>query len=255
VTSESRPGPIGVITAMPDEAADLLAAFTSPARVTEHGRREFLEGELEGRAVVVVVSRCGKVSAAATATELIVRFGVDEIICTGVAGGIGEGVGIGDVVVADALMQHDFDARPIWPRYVIPFLEVGRFPCDGGVADRLERAAREAIETDGPLRGVLGDNAESARVHRGLVVSGDQFIDSAAEVKAITAALPESLAVEMEGAAIAQVAHEYGVPVGVVRAISDRADDDAAGDYTSSLGRFAAAYSHGVVTSYLRGPV
>lgn len=103
-----------VLVAMPEEGSALLESMDVTDRL-EHGRRTFVFGDLWNEPSVVVVARCGKVAAATTVTELIVRFGVDRVICTGVAGGVGEGVDIGDVIVADALVQHDLDPRPLWP--------------------------------------------------------------------------------------------------------------------------------------------
>src|SRR6185503_16874175 len=94
---------------------------------------------------------------------------------------------------------------------------------DAALTDRLARAAATA------LPGVT--------VHRGLVVSGDRFVSTTAESRALQAAVPDALAVEMEGAAFVQVCHDYGVPFAAVRTVSDRADDEAHGDFT----RFVSA--------------
>ncbi len=233
-------GRLGILTAMPEEAAALLDAIGPDAERIEHGRRVYAVGTLWGRDAVVVVARCGKVAAATTATELIVRFGVGEIICTGVAGGLGEGVSIGDVVVADRLVQHDLDARPLWPRHIVPLLEEGFFGTDPEWTDRIERAAR-------------GFAGKGERVHRGLIASGDQFIHGPAMGRAVLEALPGALCVEMEGAAVGQVCREYGVRCAVFRAISDRADADAPADFGRSLGSFAASHTHGILSRALRG--
>jgi uridine phosphorylase len=75
------------------------------------------------------------------------------------------------------------------------------------------------------------------------VVSGDRFVSTDAESRHLQAALPDALAVEMEGAAIAQVCHDYGVPFAAVRTISDRADDAAHGDFESFVREVASRYS------------
>ena len=229
----------GVLVAMPEEGRALVDAMRLEDRL-EHGRREFLFGDLWGERTAVVIARCGKVAAATTATELIVRFGVETIICTGVAGGVGEGVAIGDVVVADELVQHDLDPRPLWPRHIVPLLETGSFPVDAPLSDRIAAAASDHA-----------DAGAGGRVHRGLIVSGDQFIHGPAMARAIREALPTTLAVEMEGAAVAQVCYEYGVRCAVFRTISDRADEDAAADFTGSLGAFAASHTLGILSGVL----
>lgn len=234
--------PIGIMTAMPEEAAALLPLMGADVRRIDHGRRAFLCGELFGQPAVVVVSRCGKVAAATTATELIVRFGVRAVVCTGVAGGLGEGVRIGDVVIADELVQHDLDARPLWPRHVVPLLETGVMTTDAAWTDRLERAARRFEAAGG-----------GGRVHRGLIVSGDQFIHGPTMGDAVREALPRALCTEMEGAAVAQVCFEYGVASAVFRAVSDRADSDAPADFGVSLGSFAASHTAGILSIALDG--
>lgn len=228
-----------VLVAMPEEGSALIEAMAVRDRV-EHGRRTFLFGELWGNSAVVVVARCGKVAAATTTTELIVRFGVDRVICTGVAGGVGEGVAIGDVVVADTLVQHDLDPRPLWPRHVVPLLDTGTFATDPGLSARIAHAAAAHADGDG------------GRVHRGLIASGDQFIQGPAMAGDILGALPATLAVEMEGAAVAQVCHEYGVPCAVFRTISDRADSAAASDFGETLGSFAASHTRGILSRVFR---
>ena len=233
-------GRLGILTAMPDEAAALLDAIGPGAERVEYGRRVYTVGTLWGVDAVVVVARCGKVAAATTVTELLVRFGVGAVVCTGVAGGLGEGVGLGDVVVADRLVQHDLDARPLWPRHVVPLLEEGFFATDPAWTDRIERAAE-------------GFAGEGVRVHRGLIASGDQFIHGPAMGRAVLDALPGALCVEMEGAAVAQVCLEYGVGCAVFRAISDRADADAPADFGRSLGSLAASYTRGILMHALKG--
>lgn len=104
--------PIGLMSAMHEELALLLAAMPDERRVTVAGR-DFWQGHWQGRPVVVVLSRIGKVAAATTATVLIERFGVQQIVFTGVAGGMGEGVRVGDVVLAERFVQHDMDASPL----------------------------------------------------------------------------------------------------------------------------------------------
>lgn len=241
--------PLAILTAMPDEARALTDALDAadpgtpgtgvagrPRRI-EHGGRVYRFGELWGLPVVVAVARCGKVAAAVTTTELIARFEAAAVVCTGVAGGLGEGVAIGDVVVADVLVQHDLDPRPLWPRHVVPLLETGEFPADAGLANRLEAGARAYAAC-----------GAGGAVHRGLIASGDQFVHGPVMGRGVREALPQALCVEMEGAAVAQVCYEYSVPCAVVRTISDRADDDAPADFGVSLGAFAASHTFGILS-------
>jgi adenosylhomocysteine nucleosidase len=95
------------------------------------------------------------------------------------------------------------------------------------------------------------------RVHQGLIISGDRFVSTSAESQALRQALPEALAVEMEGAAVAQVCHDYGVPFAAVRTISDRADDAAHTDFQRFIREVASRYSLAILSQWLnrRQPV
>ena len=229
--------PTAIVSAMHEELAAVLALMPD-----EHmqvvGGREFWLGHLHGEPVVAVLSRIGKVAAATTATVLIERFKVRRIVFTGVAGGLAAGVNVGDIVVADNFLQHDLDASPIFPKYQVPLYGVDRFPSDPALSARLAQAARTALP--------------DVRLHRGLVLSGDRFVSTTAESRALQQALPLALAVEMEGAAIAQVCHDYGVAFAAVRTISDRADDQAHVDFTRFIREVASRYSAAIVGAFLQ---
>jgi adenosylhomocysteine nucleosidase len=110
---------IAIVGAMHQELQALLAAMPDERPVSRAGR-EFWLGHLAGHEVVVVLSRIGKVAAATTATLLLSEFEVSRIVFTGTAGGLAPGVNVGDVVVADTLLQHDMDASPLFPRHEVP---------------------------------------------------------------------------------------------------------------------------------------
>ncbi len=228
--------PLGLMAALPEELDAVLADMVD-ARIVARANRVFYCGRLWGHAVVAVLARVGKVAAATTATTLIEHFGVRAVVLTGVAGGVGDGVRLGDVVVATAVLQHDMDASPLFPRFEVPLTGVSRWPCDTTLSDALVWAARATLApTAGAAAGPL---PPTARLHQGLVVSGDRFVSTAAESAALRAALPDALAVEMEGAAVAQVCADYAVPMAMVRCISDRADDAAHGDFTQFVAQVA----------------
>ncbi len=228
---------IAIVSAMHEELAAVLALMPDERRQIAGGR-EFWRGHLHGHEVVAVLSRIGKVAAATTATALIERLRVREIVFTGVAGGLGPGVNVGHVVVADHFLQHDMDASPIFPKYEVPLYGQSRFAADAALTQRLADAAAQALP--------------GVPVHRGLVISGDRFVSTTAEARALQSALPDALAVEMEGAAIAQVCRDYGVPFAAVRTVSDRADDAAHGDFTKFVQEVASAHSAAVVDAFLR---
>ncbi len=225
-----------IVSAMREELAAVLALMPDEKKQLSAGR-EFFVGHLHGRDVVAVLSRIGKVAAATTASVLIQQFGVNRIVFTGVAGGLAPGVQVGDVVVADEFLQHDLDASPIFPRYEVPLYGVSRFATDAALTARLATAVQRALP--------------GVKVHRGLVVSGDRFVSTTGESRTLQAALPDALAVEMEGAAIAQVCHDFGIPFAAVRTISDRADDAAHGDFLQFIEEVASRHSAAIVEALL----
>lgn len=244
---------LGIMAALPQELGDLIAHMRAvgDVRTVTLGQREYHVGEAHGVRVVVTLARIGKVAAAATASALIHVFEADAIVFTGVAGGVHRDVRVGDIVVADALLQHDLDASPLFPRYEVPLLDRARFDADGSLSDALAAAARAFVETEADA---LAERfaVTAPRVHRGLIVSGDRFIASHDAVSALRDALPDALAVEMEGAALAQVCFEHGVPCAVVRTISDTADAAAPVSFVEFLTALAGAYSSGVLGHFLQ---
>src|SRR5690606_20425806 len=103
------------------------------------------------------------------------------------------------------------------------------------------------------LAGYAGSALLASRpaLHRGLIATGDRFINDAATVRALRETLPDALCVEMEGAAVAQVCHEFGVPCAVLRTVSDRADQDAPVDFIAFLREVASVYSAGILRRFL----
>jgi adenosylhomocysteine nucleosidase len=200
----------------------------------------------------------GKVAAAATAATLIERFDVTHIVFTGVAGSGHAEVRVGDIVVAEQLIQHDFDASPLFPQYEVPLTGLSHFAADRQLSEQLRLAATDFIGQD--FHEVLSDTDRQAfhlhqpQVHHGLIGSGDQFISSHARLEQLQAALPDLLAVEMEGAAVAQVCFEFGVPFAVVRAISDGANDEAPVDFKQFIERVAARYAYGIIRRLCANP-
>lgn len=247
--------PIAIVAAMQEELGALLAAMPDEQRVRVAGR-DFWAGHLQGQPVVAVLSRIGKVAAATTATVLLERFGVRAIVFTGVAGGLAPGVRVGDVVVASRLLQHDLDASPIFPRYEVPLTGHARFATDTAISDALATVAERLLGDPVALLGhqVVDDfGLHAPRLHRGLVVSGDRFIARAADSEALRHDLPDALACEMEGAAVAQVCHDYRVPFAAVRTISDRADDQAHADFLRFVAAVASRYSLALIEAWLAG--
>ncbi|RJF99853.1 5'-methylthioadenosine/adenosylhomocysteine nucleosidase [Noviherbaspirillum saxi] len=247
---------LGVISALHQEQAGLIEAMQDKTTLMR-GMREYTSGRLWDIDAICVLSRVGKVAAAATAATLIERFGVTHIVFTGVAGATDSLVRVGDIVVADALVQHDMNAAPLFPRFEVPLLGQSKFASDLGLTDRLVDVAQAFVRHD--LKTMI-DDADRAqfqlaqpRVHRGLMASGDEFIHSHHRRNALQTEFPDLLAVEMEGAAVAQVCFEFGVPFAVVRTISDGANEGAPQDFMQFIERVAARYAYGVVRRLCMG--
>jgi len=249
---------LGIVSAMHEELSAVLARVQ--ARPHEWAGRTFWQGHWEGVPVVVVLSRIGKVAAATTVTTLLHRFEVTQVVMTGVAGGLAESVQVGDAVVADGFVQHDLDASPLFPRYEVPLYGLSRFGVDARLSELLGQSVQEAfahaelLAALGELKARAGARTQPSwpRLHRGLVASGDRFVASADESQALRLGLPDALAVEMEGAAMAQVCHDHGVPFAGVRLISDRADDAAHVDFMRFIRDVAAPASAAVMQGLVR---
>ncbi|MBC7684240.1 MAG: 5'-methylthioadenosine/adenosylhomocysteine nucleosidase [Bdellovibrionales bacterium] len=241
---------LGIISALQEEQQGLVEAMESPATLM-HGMRAYTAGRIAGIDAVCVLSRIGKVPAATTATMLIERFGVTHVLFTGVAGAGDPGVKVGDIVVAESLLQYDMDASPLFPRFEVPLTGLSHFASDHHLSNLVASAACGFLDhqfdsvIDTAERRDFG--LERPRVHRGLIASGDQFISRAAHVNALSAALAGLLAVEMEGAAVAQVCFELGVPFAVIRTISDNANEKAALDFMRFVKTVAARYAFHIV--------
>jgi adenosylhomocysteine nucleosidase len=246
---------LGIISALQEEQQGLVEAMQGPAKLI-HGMREYSRGRIGAIEAVCVLSRIGKVAAAATATMLVERFGVTHILFTGVAGAGDAGVQVGDIVVADALVQYDMDASPLFPRFDVPLTGISRFQSDLALTSRLAASAATFLELDFADAIAPGERQAFGlvrpRLHRGLIASGDQFISSAQRIQTLNGELPGLLAVEMEGAAVAQVCFELGVPFAVIRTISDNANEDAATDFMRFVTSVASRYAFHIVTRFCR---
>lgn len=201
---------IGIIGAMEEEIVTLESQLEEVEHF-EDGGADFITGRYGIHDIVLVRSGIGKVLAAVTTTLLIDRYQVDYLINTGSAGGIGEGLNIGDIVISTQLAYHDVDVTAF---DYAPGQMAGMplyYPAD----DKLIALAKEASAR-------VGLNAKT-----GLIVSGDQFVHSQEQIQRIQQMFKDVLANEMEGTAIAQVAYQFKVPFVVIRAMSDVGDENA----------------------------
>jgi adenosylhomocysteine nucleosidase len=167
----------------------------------------------EGDGMVVAVTGPGKVSAALATQFLHDAFKPRCVVVLGLAGELRPEHSRGHVVVASGAVQHDFDARPLAAaRGVIPSLGVATLTADAAVAEKLMVAAKRAVENPRIVRS-------------GLVLTGDQIVAAKTVRDALVRDFPDGACVDMETAAVAQVAHQNGLPWGAVRVTSDKADE------------------------------
>ncbi len=205
---------LGIIGAMDVEVAILKEQMEHPV-VSTHAGSSFWEGTLCGLPVVVVQCGVGKVNAALCVQILADLFAVTHIVNTGIAGSLDAGLDIGDIAIATDAMYHDFEVAPFgYARGQVPGMDVHAFPMDG----ELREFAVKACEALG------------IRYQLGRVVTGDRFICESAE-KADIVSTVGGICTEMEGAAIAHAAYRNGLPILILRAISDKADDSATVEY------------------------
>ena len=200
----------GIIAAMEEELKTLLQALEDKKEVVVLGKA-YYQGRIGQHEVVLVQSGIGKVMSAMSVAILAETFKVDAIINTGSAGAVSEGLAIGDVVIADRLVYHDVDVTAFGYAY-------------GQMAGQeLYYQAEQTLVAS--LQTVL--NQQGIHNHVGLIATGDSFIAGQEKVDVIKEHFPEVLAVEMEGAAVAQAAQAAGKPFLVIRAMSDTAQGDA----------------------------
>ncbi len=213
---------IGIIGAMQIEVETLCAAMTD-ASVEVVGGIRFTVGMLHGKRVVCAKCGIGKVFAALCTEAMILRYHPAVIVNSGVAGTLST-LGIGEVAVADAVVQHDMDTTAFGdPAGLISGLDLVYIPTSPAVTACLSDCVR----------------AEGVTCRLGTIASGDRFVAAEAEKDRIRALFdtPEHpvLACEMEGAAVGQVCYINDTPYSILRAISDGGDEQAFADYPTFL--------------------
>ena len=246
---------LAIVSALPEEISLVVEQLAAPS-TRDIGRRTFHVGTFHGLEAVAVFSGWGKVAAAVTVAQLIASYPITRLVFSGVAGAVQHGLAIGDVVIATGLLQHDMDASPIFPRYEVPLLGKFLFEPDAQLRERLVHAAREFVQCDlsseVDARELAFFRIRAPKVVDGVIASGDKFFASAAAVAELRNRLPIVACVEMEGAAVAQVCEEYGLPFAVVRTLSDSADENSPQDFPRFAREIARHYSAGILRQLAR---
>jgi adenosylhomocysteine nucleosidase len=202
---------VGIIGAM-EEEVDLLRSRLEQRKDTNLAGSEFYEGKVNSLEVVLLKSGIGKVNAAMGTALLIERFRPDVIINTGSAGGFLKELNVGDVVISTEVRHHDVDVTIFGYEYG----QVPRMPAFFSPDERLVDAA---VKSAGKIKGV--------QVVKGMIASGDAFMNDPERVEFIRSKLPDLYAAEMEAAAIAQVAHQFDKPFVIIRSLSDIAGKES----------------------------
>jgi adenosylhomocysteine nucleosidase len=203
--------PLAILAALEEEARALVRHL---ARSTiSSPQLSVWEGVVEARRVVLVITGVGKVSAAAAAQFTCDVFDPASVLVIGLAGATDSDGQLGRLVVASGALQHDMDARPFTEaRGVIPSIGKTVFASDPALSERLRSAAETVV-----------DNPRIVR--SGVVLTGDQIVTSRAFRDGVLASFPNGACFDMETAAVAQVAHQNGIPWAALRITSDAADE------------------------------
>ena len=192
---------IAIIVAMQSEF-NLVSNILEHAEPREIEGAKALVGELSGKQIILLKSGIGKVNAAMQVTSLIAEMHPDYIINSGVAGGIGEGMHQGDIVVGTEACYHDvWCGEGEWG-------QVQGYPLKFPANEHLLEAAKSVVK-------------DNSQLVFGLICTGDQFISELATLQGIKRNFPDGKAVDMESAAIAQVCYAKQVPFMSLRIVSD----------------------------------
>ncbi len=226
---------IGIIGAMEPEVA-LLRQQIQHVSSTQSGSYTFYRGTLEGVNVVLVQSGIGKVAAAVATTLLIEQFKPDAVINTGSAGGFDPQLNVGDVVISTEVRHHDVDVTA----FGYEMGQVPQMPAAFSAHPALISAAEQSIQALG-----------FCQTKTGLIATGDSFICDPARIAMIRQQFPAMLAVEMEGAAIAQVCHMLATPFVVIRSLSDIAGKESPQSFEAYLD-VASKHSSAMVLELLK---
>ncbi|GEM00536.1 adenosylhomocysteine nucleosidase [Halolactibacillus halophilus] len=202
---------IGIIGAM-DEEVRLLKENMAIKEELTVANCDFTVGMLKGVSVVLLKSGIGKVNAALATTILLERFAIRAVVNTGSAGGLDQTLSVGDIVIGREVVHHDVDVRAFDYDYgQVPGMPK-RYLADTGLIKAIEMAIEEKNEVQSK---------------QGLIATGDSFMQRADQVAGVLEHLPDTMAVEMEAAAIAQVCYQYHVPFVIIRSLSDIAGKES----------------------------
>ncbi len=199
---------------MEEELALLVEELECRSEV-QFGTFTYHTGRIHGLEVALFLCGIGKVNAAVGTTLLIDKMSPDYLINTGVAGGFQDAMNIGDIVISAEVRHHDADATV----FDYEFGQIPQMPAAYRADEYLMRLARNACLED-----------KQVAIHQGNILSGDSFVHHPEQIQNILKKFPDVMAVEMEGAAIAQTSYLFNVPFVLIRSISDKVQEDGSAD-------------------------
>lgn len=243
---------IGIMSAMDEESVSILPLIKDQKSETVAGRK-FYSGVINETPVVLVSSRYGKVAAACTATILINEFKVSRIVFIGVAGAVSTKLNVGDIVISDKLYQHDIDSTPLFGKYEIPLSGKIFIEADKALVNKSKSACELFFEKQ--FKEIDKDALQKLHITKpvayvGIITTGDQFIYRKEQSEPFMKDVPDTMAVEMEGAAVAQVCDSFQIPFVVIRIISDKANHDSPIDFGLFITTVIKNYSKGIIENF-----
>ena len=235
---------------MPEEVGVILDNLES-IKSEKYGDLELFSGKYiykNSKEIFITTawSGWGKVSAARATTRLLssnfLSIPIDIALFTGVAGAIDKNLKQWDVILADSLIQHDMDARPLFEKYEIPAIQNKKITPKSFLLDDIYRSMKKLL--------IQKTTDKFGSFHKGLIATGDMFVSDGEKINQLSKELFGLSAVEMEGAAFAQVAFQEKIDWLVLRVISDEANENASSDFNEFLREYKL-YSFDLIECFL----
>jgi len=214
-----------------DEEIFFLKEKMHHPKINKIANTEYIQGKINNTSVTLVKSGIGKVNAAMNTAILIDRYQPDCIINTGTAGGFSDQLEVGDLVISDAVVHHDVDVTG----FDYEWGQVPGCPTYFKPNDKLVNVTEDVLNS-------LGINYKL-----GLIATGDVFMNNPQKINAVKEKFPGLIALEMEAAAICQVAHQFKTPFIVIRALSDIAGETSSVSFEQFVEKASAHASKIIV--------
>jgi len=225
---------IGIIGAMDEEISVILSEMNNISEYNINNIK-FYKGKIYDKDLVLVKSGIGMVNASIITTLLIKEFDVNKILFSGVAGSLNKNINVGDIVIADSLVEYMFNA--------IEFgYEIRQIP-------RMENSVFKSENLLNKIRDILKKDS----IFYGKILSGDKFVSNLEEKEKIGKKF-DALAVDMESAAVAHCAYILGVEFAIIRSISDSLNSDSVMEYAEFV-NVAAMNSKEILLKLLNGGI